>query len=110
MKITGVETFLVFAEWRNWVFVRVSTDEGLTGCGEATLEGKEQAVVAAIGDQRRGALPVGHRRQSLRPARVQAAGWILLGYYQGLRQRLIRRRPDARRVRPQGGGRRCRRL
>lgn len=50
MKITGVETFLVFAEWRNWVFVRVSTNEGLTGCGEATLEGKEQAVVAAIGE------------------------------------------------------------
>ncbi len=50
MKITSIETFLVFAAWRNWVFVRVSTDAGLTGCGEATLEGKEKAVVAAIGE------------------------------------------------------------
>lgn len=50
MKITKIETFLVFADWRNWVFVRLSTDEGLTGCGEATLEGKERAVVAAIGE------------------------------------------------------------
>ena len=50
VKITGVQTYVVFAGWRNWVFVQLTTDEGITGCAEATLEGKEQAVVAAIGD------------------------------------------------------------
>jgi galactonate dehydratase len=47
MRVTGVETFLCAAEWRNFVFVRVDTDEGLHGWGEATLEGKEQTVAAA---------------------------------------------------------------
>ncbi|MFN8511118.1 MAG: galactonate dehydratase [Thermomicrobiales bacterium] len=47
MRVTGVETFLCAADWRNLVFVRVETDEGLHGWGEATLEGKEQTVAAA---------------------------------------------------------------
>ena len=39
------------AEMRNWVFVRVETDEaGLFGWGEATLEWKTRAVVGAIED------------------------------------------------------------
>jgi galactonate dehydratase len=33
---------------RNWVFVEVCTDEGLTGIGEATTEYHEQAVAAQI--------------------------------------------------------------
>ncbi len=48
MRITGIETFLCAAGWRNFVFVRVATDAGLHGWGEATLEGKEQTVAAAI--------------------------------------------------------------
>lgn len=48
MKITDVKTFVVNALWRNWVFVKVYTDEGISGLGEATLEGKELTVVAAI--------------------------------------------------------------
>lgn len=36
MKITEVKTFVVGNPWKNWVFVRVHTDEGLTGIGEAT--------------------------------------------------------------------------
>jgi len=35
---------------RNWIFVEVHTDEGLTGVGEATTEYHEQAVVARIGE------------------------------------------------------------
>ena len=39
MKITAVRTLVVNAEMRNWVFVRVDTDQdGLFGWGEATLE------------------------------------------------------------------------
>ena len=51
MKITGVRTLVVNAEMRNWVFVRVETDQpGLYGWGEATLEWKTRAVVGAVQD------------------------------------------------------------
>ncbi|MCH6472104.1 galactonate dehydratase [Sinomonas terrae] len=49
--ITGVETVVVNASLRNWVFVKVTTDEpGLIGWGEATLEWKARAVVGAVAD------------------------------------------------------------
>jgi galactonate dehydratase len=48
MKITGVTTYVVDADWRNWVFVQVLTDEGLTGVGEASLEGCDEQIVAAL--------------------------------------------------------------
>jgi galactonate dehydratase len=36
MKITEIKTFVVGNPWKNWVFVKVLTDEGLYGWGEAT--------------------------------------------------------------------------
>ncbi len=36
MKITELRTFVVGNPWKNWVFVKVYTDEGLVGVGEAT--------------------------------------------------------------------------
>ncbi|TVR57192.1 MAG: mandelate racemase/muconate lactonizing enzyme family protein [Spirochaetaceae bacterium] len=36
MKITDIKTFVVGNPWKNWVFLKVYTDEGLTGLGEAT--------------------------------------------------------------------------
>ena len=51
MKITGIKTFVVNAKLRNWIFVRVETDQpGLYGLGEATLEFQTRAVVGAIED------------------------------------------------------------
>jgi galactonate dehydratase len=51
VKITGVKTLVVNAEMRNWVLVRVETNEpGLYGWGEATLEWKTRAVVGAVQD------------------------------------------------------------
>jgi galactonate dehydratase len=50
MRVTRTETFLCATSWRNYLFVRVQTDEGLHGWGEGTLEGKERAVEAAIGE------------------------------------------------------------
>ncbi len=51
MKITTITTRIVNAEMRNWVFVKVETDDpGLFGWGEATLEWKTRAVVGAIDD------------------------------------------------------------
>lgn len=50
MKITSVETFVVDFYRTNLVIVQVSTDEGILGLGEATLEGKERAVQGAIAE------------------------------------------------------------
>ena len=51
MKITAITTRVVNAEMRNWVFVKVETDQpGLFGWGEATLEWKTRAVVGAVED------------------------------------------------------------
>ena len=53
MKITELSTHLVYAGMRSWVLVRIDTDEGLHGVGEATLEGKEATMAAAVGELRR---------------------------------------------------------
>ena len=51
MKITRVETHVCHARMRNWVFVKVLTDQdGLFGWGEATLEWHTRAVVGAVED------------------------------------------------------------
>jgi galactonate dehydratase len=36
MKITELKTYIAGNPWKNWVFVKVCTDEGITGLGEAT--------------------------------------------------------------------------
>jgi galactonate dehydratase len=51
MKIQQVSTVVVNARLRNWVFVKITTDQpGLIGWGEATLEWKAQAVRGAVMD------------------------------------------------------------
>jgi galactonate dehydratase len=51
MKVTAVKTVVVNAQMRNWVFVKVETDQdGLYGWGEASLEWKTRAVVGAVED------------------------------------------------------------
>lgn len=51
MKITAIKTLIVNASLRNWIFVRVETDQpGLYGLGEATLEFQTRAVAGAIDD------------------------------------------------------------
>ncbi len=48
MKITEIRTFLTWGEPRNWLFVKVLTDAGLHGWGEATLEGHEATIRACV--------------------------------------------------------------
>jgi galactonate dehydratase len=51
MKIKSIETLVCHARMRNWVFVKVVTDQpGLFGWGEATLEWHTRSVVGAIED------------------------------------------------------------
>ena len=48
MRVTELKTFLVGGSWRNWLVVKLETDEGIHGVGEATLEGKSATVEAAV--------------------------------------------------------------
>ena len=51
MKIKKIETLVCHARMRNWVFVKVTTDQpGLIGWGEATLEWHTRSVVGAVQD------------------------------------------------------------
>lgn len=50
MKIDAVETIVVNAGMRNWIFVKVTTDDGIVGWGEATTEWRTRAVVGAVED------------------------------------------------------------
>jgi len=51
MKITKIETLVCHARMRNWIFVKVLTDQaGLYGWGEATLEWHTRGVVGSIED------------------------------------------------------------
>ncbi|MCC7349392.1 MAG: galactonate dehydratase [Phycisphaerales bacterium] len=51
MKIKAIETHICNARMRNWIFVKVITDQdGLYGWGEATLEWHTRSVVGAIED------------------------------------------------------------
>src|SRR5262245_16535388 len=51
MKITSIQALVCYARMRNWIFVKVVTDQpGLWGWGEATLEWHTRAVLGAIED------------------------------------------------------------
>jgi galactonate dehydratase len=51
MKITAIKAVVCNARMRNWIFVKVETDQaGLIGWGEATLEWHTRAVVGALED------------------------------------------------------------
>lgn len=48
MKITDVRTVVVGNPWKNWVFIVVETDEGLTGLGEATGGLRTSPIAAQV--------------------------------------------------------------
>ena len=48
MKIAALETFLTNAGIRNYLFLRLRTDSGLTGIGEASLEWQERTVQTLV--------------------------------------------------------------
>lgn len=50
MKITNIETFIVDAGWRPWIFVKMETDEGVTGWGECSDGKTPHGVVGTIQD------------------------------------------------------------
>lgn len=48
LRLNGFETFLANAGLRNYLFVRLRTDTGITGVGEATLEWQERTVQTVL--------------------------------------------------------------
>ena len=48
MKITKINTYIVGNPWKNWVFVKLETDEGVHGIGEGTVMYFAKTVEAAI--------------------------------------------------------------
>ena len=50
MKITDIKTFLVGGGGRNWVYVKILTDQGIFGIGEAYSAGPDEATVKVIED------------------------------------------------------------
>ena len=48
MKITGIEVLPVWGGHRNYLFVIIDTDEGISGYGESGLTGRELAVAGVI--------------------------------------------------------------
>ena len=53
MKITDVKTYIAGNPWKNWVFAKVETDEGVHGIGEGTLNGFAKTVEAGIHELKR---------------------------------------------------------
>ncbi len=48
MKIVRIETYIAGNPWKNWLFAKVLTDEGIHGTGEGTLNYFGKTVEAAI--------------------------------------------------------------
>ena len=78
MKIVRLESFLANAGLRNYLFVRLTTDTGLTGVGEATLEWQERAVQVLLHEW------VEPRVLGRNPFDIEAiAGGMIRDQYQG---------------------------
>ena len=50
MKIEAIKTFPFRCGWRDWIFVKVYTDEGIAGLGESGLGAYERSVVDMVED------------------------------------------------------------
>ena len=96
LKITGLKAIGVTIDPRSdrpYVFIKIETDAGVAGWGEATLEGKAGAVIATINDLRefligRDPMPVEHHWQSIYVHSFYRAGPILGSALSGIDQAL----------------------
>ena len=50
LAFTNIETFLVDSGWWPFLFVKIETDEGITGYGECTETRQPHGVVGSIED------------------------------------------------------------
>jgi galactonate dehydratase len=52
VKITNVEAMICDAGWRPWTFVKIQTDDGLTGYGECSDNRTPRAIAGCVDDLR----------------------------------------------------------
>lgn len=52
MRITNATTYIAGNPWKNWLFVKVDTDEGISGIGEGTVNAFARTTEAAIHELR----------------------------------------------------------
>jgi len=88
MKITKLETFFVRPRW---VFLKMHTDEGLTGWGEPVVEGWSRTVAAAVAEMGRylvGQDPrrIEHHWQAIYRGGFYRGGPVLLSALSGIEQ------------------------
>jgi galactonate dehydratase len=53
MKLTNIKIYTLDAFRTNWAFIKVETDEGLYGWGEATLGTQEMSLEGCVADYKR---------------------------------------------------------
>ena len=96
MKITNMKVFgvsLTHDSDRPYVFVKLETDAGVAGWGEATLEGKAAAVIACVEDFREfviggDPMQVEHHWQSMYVHSFYRAGPVMGSAISGIDQAL----------------------
>ena len=96
VKITNMKVFgvsLTPDSDRPYVFVKLETDQGVTGWGEGTLEGKAAAVMACVNDFREfivgsDAMQVEHHWQSMYVHSFYRAGPVMGSAISGIDQAL----------------------
>lgn len=92
-RVSRVRSYATFGGTRNWVFVRVDTDDGLHGWGEASTEQWDDTVLAALrtmGERLLGQDPLAteHNWQQLTRHAFWRGGVILQSALSGLDQAL----------------------
>src|SRR5689334_9799512 len=90
MKITGIELFTVPPRW---LFLKISTDEGLAGWGEPIVEGHAGAVEASVREMAefiigRDPDAIGDIWQTLYRGRFYRGGAVLMSAIAGIDQAL----------------------
>ena len=93
IRVTEVIPHILFAGRTNLIFVEVRTDAGLTGVGEASLEGKTEAVVGAVHDLAdyligQDATRIGHHWQTMYRHAFWRGGVVILSAISGIEQAL----------------------
>ncbi|MGN6359890.1 MAG: galactonate dehydratase [Thermomicrobiales bacterium] len=93
MKITALRNLFMRVERQNWHFIEIATDEGITGLGEASLEGREQTVAAAVDEFARYLIgedpgPIEHHWQRLHRHGFWRGGVVLTSALSGIEQAL----------------------
>ena len=52
MRITDAKVYVVGNAWKNWVFLKLETDESIVGWSEATMGLQTKPVEAALHEMR----------------------------------------------------------